>query len=460
MSEQFRWLHVADPCCPVGDDAEWRAAFRQSKEDLRRALASAQAAQTFHAILVTGNVTCDGSAGAYARAGDFLDDLAASFGARGCAVLATPGPLDGDGFGPWWSGRLDGLPPNVEVRGGKRPGDYSATVNVEKTAGRVGFVSVDTAGGDRGPGELAAMCGKSLWAWRRAHNAAALMTWKLRAVDPRDAFVANQITEGDLPFDQFDVVHVSSGAAALQPANVLRPWSFLGHSNMRGLLGTSHGVATGRVEFDHGQSPVVVVSEVDMSGWGPIRARVQAKGNWLESGGPVPGPLPRRRAPRPPRELNDRDVVGLVWDVLPDNTLFRGFLYEELRERRRLAPDEAGRERQTELLVERLGRQEVMAALKRYLPDALERELVKLGHGTQDALEASVPSAKAELRPEERDALAALRELAEARADGCAEHSDVLARVARALEDLAAGDPRGATLTMLDYARSVAQRKA
>ena len=456
MRDGFRWLHVNDPRCPDRADADWRDAVERSKADLRSVLSSSGAPEPFQALLVTGNLTRDGSASAYARAGGFLDDLVAVFGGRGCVVLATPGPLDGGLFDRWWSSRLDDLPPEVEVREGGRPGDYAVTVPLG--GARVGFVSVDTAHGPRDPRELGAMCGESMRAWVAAHNARVMMTWQIRADHAHDGFAADQIREGDLPFNLFDVVHVAAGPHATQPTNVLRPWSFIGYSEGRQrVMATSRTVTMGEVPGFGGLAPVIRASEVDLDERAEPEVRFEASVRWFHADGPVPGPVARRPAPRPPKELTDRDVVDLVWDVLPDAMSFRGFLFEELRGHRRLAPEEAGRERQTELLVKRVGRQEVLAALKRYLPDSTERALTKLGHGSQSALDASVPRAKVALTPEERAALADLRELAQARASGCAEHSDFLAHVARALAELAAGDVGGATLTMLGFARASSQ---
>ncbi len=453
----FRWLHVNAPMCPPESSADWAGVTREGIEELARRVPGPDSAPGFDVIVVTGDLTMDGSAAAYATATDLLDAMVARLGRPGCVVLACPGPADGDGFAAWWAGRLDAMPEHAEVREGAMPGDYSVTVT--RNLFRAGFASINTAAGIRGAEAFGGMCGDSVGAWTMRHHVSALLCWQARRDDGTGRSFGEP--DGGVPTDRFHVVHAASGVPMFQADNAVIPCRFTGYHRAKARFRelSRSAVLASVWPVAPAAAAVVTVSEVNLNSGEPgdviFREAIR--------GFPLPDPAPGLSAPRRParrrgasRPLDDAAVVEILWEVLRDATNFRGFVFSELREFQDVIPTDADPDRQVRRLVGAAGRDKVLGALKSYLPDTTARVLGKMGHGPAQSEGRSAPEVKVALLPEERSVLAELHRIAELAAHGPCAASGVFAHLHHALGELADGDVGAAAETMRQCAVAMA----
>lgn len=369
----------------------------------------------FDLILIAGNVTRDGSAGAFERATRLFGELRGGIGARGAVVLAVPGERDvsgeGEGSGvaergaeatyaawrTWWRAQLEAMPVHAVVREGEAPGDFSATVTLAERDIRVGVVGLDTVNGRADDdaqtplrlGErLRAVCGSDPAAWARHHHIAVLLT---RHAPVREEGAPTRWAGlADAGLRLHHASRESSRRVGFESfggdADVVSAWSFAGYS-VEGVAGMHRIRPQGGVVtlLDLSDRPFarLLATEHDTAPGSTRKPDVVARDEWVSAPSDelpegLPAPYAPTVVPDTTRPLTQEEVADLLWEVLPSESDFRGFTFSEMRDAHRALPQDASREVRIKRLLAMRTPAQVLDALRSYLPDttaAREREL-------------------------------------------------------------------------------------
>ena len=409
-----RWLHISDLRCPGGDDPSWERAVSAALMRIDH-VASEKGWGGFDFVLVSGDLSRTGETDELDRAKRLLDEITKRLARDGKApfVLAVPGRYDAlrfENWDAWWTREVTALPDDVTVRRGQEPGDFVATINLQGTGARIGVVGLGAASGDetfadepaRIEERVRALCVDPS-AWARHHHAALVVVNDAGTITNRYAPPTPTGAWKTLKAHGFEVLHTGRFKGAVADPMVLDRGVMVAQAMSFSGAGEPYGR---EADTFFPQGGVVVELEVVPEKMSLLTAwsyTLWRDGAFLrDEDGParrepvyrdeIPAPVeralpagmgaPMEHAPRPVEaqpETYSRDlVVALLDSALPDEADFDGFVLDQLRGVYNRFERWMNRRQQTEFLIETTGTNEVVAALRRYLPDTTAERLAAL----------------------------------------------------------------------------------
>jgi len=410
-----RWLHISDLRCPGGNDPSWE---RSVSAALMRVHHVASAWGGFDFVLVSGDLSRTGETDELDRAKRLLDEITKRLARDGVApfVLAVPGRRDAlnfENWDAWWSREVAALPYGVTVRRGPWPGDFVATISLQGT--RIGVVGLGAARGEETfAGEPArieervrALCVDPS-AWARHHHVALVAVNDAGTIANRYALPTPTGAWKALKEHGFEVIHAGRFKGAVADPMVLDRGVMVAQAMSFSGAGEPYGR---EADTFFPQGGVVVELELAVEPERPSLLTAWSYTLWRDGAflrdedGParrepvyrseIPAPTlyalpggmvaPMERSPRPVEaHLVDAGpvtsdlVVALLDSVLPDEADFDGFVLDQLRGVYNHFERWMNRRQRTEFIIETTGINEVVAALRRYLPDTTAERLAEL----------------------------------------------------------------------------------
>lgn len=408
-----RWLHISDLRCPGGDDPSWEQAVSAA---LTRVDHAAREWGAFDFVIVSGDLTRTGDTDELARAKRLLDEITKRLGvgAQTPFVLAVPGRHDAiklDNWNDWWTREVSALPDGVTVRRRGEHGDFVATIELRDPGARIGVVGLGVARGEYMPAEapagleerVRALC-VDPHAWVRHHHVALVAVNDAGRLADRYGSRSPQGVWNTLVEWGFEVFHTGGFKGAVADPMVLDLGGVMVAQAMSFSGAGEPYEREASVYFPQGGVVVELAADSErpsqLTAWsytlwrdgsflrdedGPAR-RDPAYRDVIEAPSaralPEGMSAPMERAPKPeessPEAYSPELVMALLDTVLPDQADFDGFVLDQLRPMYTRFARWMNRRQQTEFLVEETGVEEVVAALRRYLPDTTAERLAAL----------------------------------------------------------------------------------